>query len=87
MLSLTLVLNQQFNVVFGINVDILQFSFQCSFLQSQETILLSLTQKVKKFFKIIFFGKTSIKKRPKGQYGIAWQRPTLAERKSHYHRR
>ncbi|MGX0466692.1 hypothetical protein ACUXFU_001756, partial [Staphylococcus saprophyticus] len=48
-LSLTLVLNQQFNVAFGINVDILQFSFQCSFLQSQETILLALTQKVKNF--------------------------------------
>ena len=47
-----------------------------------------MTQKVKNFLKLIFvFFNTSIKKRPKGQNGIAWQRPTLAERKSDYHRR
>ena len=38
-------------------------------------------------FKINFNDVYSIKKRPKGQNGIAWQRPTLAERKSDYHRR
>ena len=37
-LSLTR-LNQQFNVVFGINVDILQFSFQCSLMFLLERVM------------------------------------------------
>uniref|UniRef100_UPI003F578194 hypothetical protein n=1 Tax=Staphylococcus succinus TaxID=61015 RepID=UPI003F578194 len=52
-LSLTR-LNQQFNVVFGINVDILRFSFQCSFLQSQELIIQVIETKVNNFFELIF---------------------------------
>ena len=38
MLSLTR-LNQQFNVVFGIDVDILQFSFQCSLMFLLERVM------------------------------------------------
>ena len=61
--------------------------FNVHLFQSQELILQVLTLKVKYFLKLIYDNHYSIKKRPKGQNGIAWQRPTLAERKSDYHRR
>ncbi|MEJ7428009.1 hypothetical protein, partial [Staphylococcus haemolyticus] len=69
---------------FGINVDILSFSFQCSILLPQELIILAINFKVNNFFNFPYELAT---KKDLSVKVVAWQRPTLAERKSNYHRR